>query len=716
MNYRAWRTKTLQKDEVLRLSKELATQEVERQIEQLLENMPDAEISETEKQRSFMEQSKKYSLVAGILSARNMANAETIEDFLGEGTQLSDPYLLKDMDKAVERILTAIDNYETIVIFGDYDVDGITATALLYEHLKNIGANVKCMLPSREGDGYGLSRGVIQSIYDKGYRLIVTVDNGISAVEEAEFAASLGMELIITDHHIQSGELPKAVAVVNPRRLDDESPFKGLCGAGVAFKLCAALDGCTPEEMLENCGDLAAIGTVADVMPLTGENRTIVKKGLNYLQNSERTGLKVLLEQAGAAEKAVTAETISFAIAPRINAAGRMGSATTALQLVLCEEEERAYEIMENLAALNAQRQKSEQDIFLEAEKAIAEHPEWQEQRVLVVAGHGWHVGVIGIVASRLMEKTGLPSIIVSIDENGEGKGSGRSADGFNLHEGINFSSDLLIRYGGHSMAAGLSIEEKNINTFREKINEWAVEKYPVPQSSPIEVDLKVQLDKLSVQAVQGLDLLAPYGTQNPTPQFLIQDIVVEGVYAMADERHCRLRLRQGKTVMYAAYFGVSVASFPYSVGEHVEAIMQLNVYEGKNGPQISGRVQEMRPLGLSREVPQQAALAQAAINGAKLSLKEIDIITPSREDVAQVYRAVQSEKWRTEDLQPLFAKIGGDKTGKILIALRALRELQLVAKIKDNGVEWFSAVQGAQKRELADATILKRMEELRNG
>ena len=346
MTYRAWELKPLDRAALKKLTQAIAEQAVEELEQQAMEEEPwsDAKYSSV-----LSAQQKENALLAGILTARGITDpAEALTLLAGE-EDLSDPFLLTDMQKACERIWQAIDNGETIVVFGDYDVDGVTATALLYQHLKGMGATVKCMLPSREGDGYGLSRNAIQSIHDKGYQLIVTVDNGISAVEEAEFAAELGIDLIITDHHLPPETLPKAVAVVDPRRLDDTSPFKGLCGAGVAFKLCAALDGCPPEEMLDYCGDLAAVGTVADVMPLTGENRTLVKSGLRQLQNTDRPGLEALLEEVGLAGKPVTAENISYAIAPRINAAGRMDSAVTALQLVLCEDPDRAEELAHKL-------------------------------------------------------------------------------------------------------------------------------------------------------------------------------------------------------------------------------------------------------------------------------------------------------------------------------------------------------------------------------
>jgi len=460
MTYRAWTLKQFDRAALKDLTAAIAEQNTE---ELEMNAMDDEPWSEQKYAATLAAQQKEVGLLAGILAARGITDPTEALTLLAGEEELSDPMLLTDMDKACARILEAIDKEQTIVVYGDYDVDGVTATALLYQHLKGMGASVKCMLPSREGDGYGLSKNAIQSIHDKGCQLIVTVDNGISALEEAEFAASLGVDLIVTDHHLPHDALPKAVAVVDPRPADDHSPFKGLCGAGVAFKLCAALDGCPPEEMLDYCGDLAAVGTVADVMPLTGENRTLVKAGLKLLQQTDRPGISALLEEVGLEGKPITAENVSYAIAPRINAAGRMDNAVTALQLVLCEDEERAAELAHKLNEINVARQETEQEIVKAAQEQLDAEPAILEDRVILIWGRDWHPGVIGIVASRLVEKTGRPVIVVSVDEHGEGKGSGRSVQGFNLHECIASCEDILLRFGGHAMAAGLSVREENL-------------------------------------------------------------------------------------------------------------------------------------------------------------------------------------------------------------------------------------------------------------
>ena len=708
MTYRAWELKPLDRAALKELTQAIAEQAVEELEQQAMEEEPwsDAKYSSV-----LSAQQKENALLAGILTARGITDpAEALTLLAGE-EDLSDPFLLTDMQKACERIWQAIDNGETIVVFGDYDVDGVTATALLYQHLKGMGATVKCMLPSREGDGYGLSRNAIQSIHDKGYQLIVTVDNGISAVEEAEFAAELGIDLIITDHHLPPETLPKAVAVVDPRRLDDTSPFKGLCGAGVAFKLCAALDGCPPEEMLDYCGDLAAVGTVADVMPLTGENRTLVKSGLRQLQNTDRPGLEALLEEVGLAGRPITAENISYAIAPRINAAGRMDSAVTALQLVLCEDPDRAEELAHKLNEINVKRQETELEIFKAAQVLLEQQPERLEDRVMLLWGRDWHPGVIGIVASRLVERTGRPVIVVTVDEHGECKGSGRSVPGFNLHACIGSCADLLIRYGGHAMAAGLSVREENLPELRRRLNEWAARECPVLHTAPLECDLPIHLDRVTVDSVRRIDALAPFGAENPTPVFLLQSAVVDEVYPVSEGRHSRLRLRQGNASVYAVWFGMPPEQLPYTMGDVVDAALNLSVYESARGAQLSGRILDLHPAGLGTKLAEQAALVAALRRGTPLTAEQKTLITPDRSHIITVYRELQARRWHAEDLQPLCAKLGEENTGKTLVAVTALEQVGLIATVEKGGANYLELVPAQGKKNLADAPILKCLE-----
>lgn len=649
-------------------------------------------------------------LLARVLVSRGLDTAEKAGALLFADAVMSDPFLLKDMDKAVERILRAVEDGEPIVIFGDYDVDGITATALLYEFLKNLGAQtVRCKLPSREDDGYGLNRAVLKNLAEKGYRFIVTVDNGISAVDEAAYAKELGMELVITDHHLPAEVLPDAVAVVDPQRADDESPFKGLSGAGVAFKLCAALDNCMPEEMLELCGDLAAIGTVADVMPLVGENRVLVREGLAQLHDSTRPGLMALAEAAGFAEREITAETISFAMAPRLNAAGRMNNAALALRLLLCEDMERAQAITAELEQKNQERQNAEQEIMAQVQKQLSENPERAQDRVILVWGESYHNGVIGIVASRLVELYSRPVIVISI-QNGEGRGSGRSVAGFNLHAAIGSCSDILIRYGGHALAAGLTVPQEKIEELRRRINEWAVQAYPVLPSPPFQLDVTVKLNELTVEEVAGVSALAPFGNGNPAPLFLAENVTLDGVYPVASGRHCRLRLRQGESMIYAAYFGMTPAELPYAVGAQVDAALSLNVYEGKSGSQISGRVKMLRPAGLTDIAAEQAELFESVNAGVAVSAESLEQLLPSREDTAALYKLIRAGGVYADDLQPVFARLGEEKTGKILSSITALEQLGIIGKKDKNGVKFYEALPVQAKQDLNSAPILRRL------
>ena len=708
MTCRAWNVKPLDRAAVRELTHAIA----EQNTEELEYNSPGGEPwSEVQYQSTLAAQQKESALLAGILAARGITDPTEALTLLAGEEELSDPLLLKDMDKACARILQAIDHEETIVVFGDYDVDGVTATALLYQHLKGMGANVKCMLPSREGDGYGLSKNAIQSIHEKGYPLIVTVDNGIAALDEADFAAELGVDLIITDHHLPHERLPRAVAVVDPRREDDTRPFQGLCGAGVAFKLCAALDGCPPEEMLEYCGDLAAVGTVADVMPLTGENRTLVKAGLRQLQQTDRPGFVALLDEVGLTGKTITAENVSYAIAPRINAAGRMDSAVTALQLVLCEDEDRAAELAHRLTEINAARQETEQEIVKAAQALLDAEPGILEDRVILLWGRDWHPGVIGIVASRLVEKTGRPVIVVSVDEHGEGKGSGRSVQGFNLHECIASCTDLLLRFGGHAMAAGLSVREENLPQLRRRLNEWAARECPVLQAPPLECDLSIRLDRVTVESVAALEKLAPYGAENPTPVFLLEKAVVEGIYPVSEGKHSRVRLRQGSTSLYAVWFGVKPEQVPYAMGDVVDAALNLSVYASARGLQLSGRIIELHPAGFGNAAAEQSALVQALRRGTPLTDEQKTRIAPARSDIIAVYRELQTRRWHAEDLQPLFAKLGEEQTGKTLVALTALEQVGLIAPVEQNGAKFWQLVPTAGKKNLADAPILQCLE-----
>lgn len=651
-------------------------------------------------------------LLSRVLAARGIHTPEAARHLLDGRDELSDPFLIKDMDKAVSRIQRAVEEGEPIVIFGDYDVDGVSATAILFECLSNQGAQVRCKLPSRDGGGYGLNKEILKGLADKGYTLVVTVDNGIAAVEEADYARELGIDLVITDHHLPGEKLPDAVAVVDPNRVDDESPFKFLCGAGVAFKLCAALEGCDPAELLDMFGELAALGTIADVMPLTGENRTLVREGLAVLQETMRPGLQALLENAGYAGKPVTAETVSYGLAPRLNAAGRMDTAAVALKLLLCENEEQAAGIAARLGEINAERQQTEQQILAAALQTIQADPARAHDRVLVVAGEGWHPGVIGIVASRLMERYGRPAIVIST-ENGEGRGSGRAPSGFNLHGALAACSSCLIRSGGHAAAAGLLVEEEKIGAFRAAINAWAVREYPVPEPGTLKLDAAVRLGELDLASVRQLSRLAPFGSGNPVPLLLVQNAVVDGLWPLGSEgRHTRVRLRQGDSTCFVSVFGTSPQELPYQPGTAVDAAIEVSVFQGRSGPMVSAHCKAMRPAGLGNEPARQAAAFDAVCAGTVLPPDRAQAFLPDRNDTANLYRRIRAGGVCAEDLQPVFAASGAENTGKTLASLQALCELGLVEQ--QNGRWMPAAVTG--KKNLDDAPILQKLRAMAAG
>ena len=413
-------------------------------------------------------------LVSAVLAGRGLDTPEQAADFLEREQSLAySPFLMKDMDKAAARVQQALTNNEKIAVFGDYDVDGITATCILVDYLQSRGADVVHYIPRRIEDGYGLSCDAIQGLYDRGVRLLVTVDCGITGVEEVDFANSLSMDVVITDHHECREELPHAAAVVDPHRADCQYPFKHLAGCGVALKLVLALGGPDREAALfaRYC-TLAAIGTVADVMQMSGENRTIVSRGLDSIEHSDFIGLHALLKEAGLTGKDISSVQIGFVLAPRINAAGRMGAADMAAELLLCQDEAKAEALAKALCALNRERQNVEQDIYTQAEEMIGHMPD-RQRSALVLESSRWHQGVVGIVASRLSEKYSRPSFMIHLNGS-TGKGSCRSWGGFNLFAALEHCKDLLLGFGGHELAAGFTIQRENIPAFRDRMNDYA--------------------------------------------------------------------------------------------------------------------------------------------------------------------------------------------------------------------------------------------------
>lgn len=645
-------------------------------------------------------------LVCDVLASRGFDTPEKARAFLSEETPISPPALLKNIDAAAQRIRRAVDEGEKIAVFGDYDVDGVCATALMYSYLESLGAEVYYKLPNRADEGYGLCRSSIDLIASRGITLIITVDNGVSAAEEVAYAAGLGVDVVVTDHHLPPETLPAAAAVVDPQLPGDESPCKALSGVGVAFKVACAVDDTPPEELLEWYGDLVAIGTIADIMTLTGENRAIVRRGVEMLQDSVRPGVRALVEVAGLGGRPVSAENVSFGLAPRLNAAGRMDDATASLRLLLADDDEEAAELAAALDSYNQERQKTEREIVDSITEKIRSDDGLSRRRVIVVWGEGYHQGVIGIVASRLVERFGRPAIVFSVDGE-EARGSGRSVPGFSLYEAIAACGDLLVRFGGHDAAAGMSIKTDQLQAFSDAINAFAAQRHPVMEVPPLRADAPVSLAGLTTDDVAALSALAPFGNGNPAPLFLLENAVLDAVYPVSEGKHSRLRLRQDGASIYAALFGVSPAALGYRPGDKVEALLSLSVYEGQNGPMLSSRVKELRPAGLGNDYVGETQLYQSFLGGVELSAQQRQALLPTRAEVASVFRLARAEGIPAADLCPCFARLAPLGAGKVLVALQALSELELIEKKTAGGEERYVEHPVGGKRDLMSSPTL---------
>ena len=583
-------------------------------------------------------------LVSEVLASRGVERAEDAAEFLTQETTLTySPFLMQDMDKAVERIAQAIAAGEKIAIFGDYDVDGITATCILVDYLKGRGADVVHYIPRRIEDGYGLSCDAIEGLRKGGATLLVTVDCGITGVDEVAFARSIGMDVVVTDHHECKETLPVASAVVDPRRSDCEYPFKHLAGCGVALKLVLALGGPDREEALfSRYCTLAAVGTVADVMQMTGENRTIVSRGLATLDRSDFIGLHALLKEAGLAGREISSVQIGFVLAPRINAAGRMGAADMAADLLLCQDPVQAEELAKALCALNRERQSVEQTIYSQAEEMIEQMPE-EDRRALVLASETWHQGVVGIVASRLSEKYSRPSFMIHLN-GAVGKGSCRSWGGFNLFAALESCSDLLLGFGGHELAAGFTIDEANIPAFRERMNQYAAEYWvgKAPESV-LEIDMELhQPGRVTLQEVEALSALEPYGSGNARPLFCLMGATLLRMQNVGQNRHLKLRLGKGSAQFDGIFFSTNTAACGCQEGDRVDAAFYLQVNEFRGSRTVQLQMVDIRPSlsASSREQECLTLLAQCT-GGETVSAKNARRMLPSREQYAAVWRTL---------------------------------------------------------------------------
>ena len=646
-------------------------------------------------------------LAVFLLAARGITEPEDVDEFLNTDAELSDPFLLKDMEKAVARIKRAIDNFERIAVYGDYDADGVTATALLYLYLESQGADVTYYIPSRMEEGYGLHGDAIDTLFERGVKLIITVDNGINSIEEAEYIASKGIDLVITDHHQPGGVLPEAVAVVNPHRADDTSPFKDTAGVGVAFKLVAALEDGDYEGVLDDFSDIVAIGTIADIVPLRSENRILAVRGINAINESSRCGI-VALKNNVCPGRDLNAQSVAFTIAPRINAAGRVESAVTALRLLLTDDEEEANELASMLDSFNAKRQETEAEIIEEAIDRIENDESLKYSRVLVVDGENWHSGVIGIVASKLVDRYGKPAMVIARDGSGEAKGSCRSIEGFSLFDALADAGDLLVRFGGHTLAAGFTVNDDKIDAFRQRINEYADKLdvfYPV-----MTLDCKINPAKIDMGFVESLSALEPFGAENPQPMFCICNVTIKNIRAIGTKlNHIRITFEKKGQQYAGVYFGMSQDDFTFDVGDMVDLAVYIdkNEYKGEVKPNIY--IKGVKNAKASDDDYFASEMLYNRIKANKqLSESEKIRACPDRHFSALVFRYVKSSKKCNAEPEQIALKLGfgSEMTCKVRVTLDAFCELGLIRN--DNGV--YSAIPDAPKVSLGDSAILKKL------
>lgn len=619
-------------------------------------------------------------LIAMLLDIRGITEEREIVDFIDGKALEASPFEIKDMDIAADRIQAAIEDGERICVYGDFDADGVTATALLYSYLSDIGADAVYYIPSRETEGYGMHREAVDRLYQNGVKLIVTVDNGVAAIDEIAYAKSLGIETVVTDHHAVPETLPDAVAVVDLHRPDCNSSFKELSGVGVAFKLVQAIEGeyADVDSLLENYSDLVAIGTVGDIVSLRGENRVLVKHGLSHINNSDRLGITALIDEAGLSGKRITVGNLSFNLVPRINAGGRLGLSQKSVTMLLTDDEEYASEIASELSSDNTERQRIERDILSDIDDMIREDPSLINNAVIVISGEGWHKGVIGIVASRIKEIYAKPTIIISRDGK-ECRASGRSVQGFSLIDAVFSCSDLMSQCGGHPMAVGFGISAENIEAFTRRINQYAsAHGVPVPT---LELDCKLNPAQLSVDLARGLSLLEPYGAGNPTPLFGLYNMTLRDIRPLGNGKHLRLTLSRNESMVYALRFNVSPAEFPYQVGDTVDLAVTLDVNVYNNNENLSVVVRDMRFTDTDDDANMASKeLFERFCRGDRITPDQAGSLIPVREEFATVYRFLRPDGYHYSFDSLLHRLQGKISYGKLRVILECMNELGLIA------------------------------------
>ena len=650
-------------------------------------------------------------LAAMVLAAREKHDPRQAHAYLDCNAQLLDPFLMTDMDLAAGRVGLAMTRGEKIAVFGDYDVDGITATCLLTDFLRSHGAACVPYIPGRLEEGYGLNPIGIHQLKAEGVSLIVTVDCGITAVEMAQLCKELGIDLVITDHHECKDRLPDAVAVVDPHRPDGGYPHKTLSGVGIAFKLASALCG-SQEEVLRHYADMVCLGTVADVMPLQGENRVFVARGLESLRHTNRPGLTALMQQCGCEPAHVSASSVGYMLAPRINAAGRMGNIELAIELFLTKDPARGEYVAKALCELNKQRQSVEQEIYRQAVEML---PEGEIPEAIVLAEESWHQGVVGIVASRIAEEYCCPTFLICLDGE-HGKASSRSYGGFNLFTALSCLSELLESYGGHELAAGFTIARDQIPAFREQICLLAQHYYTGDQPRTVlEADCAVQPELLTVPNIDSLDALEPCGNGCPKPLLVMEQLYIERITPVGGGRHLRLRLRSGRYGFNAIYFSATAESAAVAQGDTVDVAFMAQINEFKGERTVQMNVVDIRP-SCRAECSWQTGNYQKLCSGT-ITAGEAAEILPDRAVLGMVWRFLASsgrEELRETPMclcRKLVRWSGSPMSlGQLLTCLDIFADVELIALQRQHKNLVIRLLPRAQKADLNDSRTLQRL------
>lgn len=651
--------------------------------------------------------------LAMLLSIRGFDTEEKITSFLSDEPLIANPFEIKDMDKAVDRITTALDNFEKICVYGDYDADGVTSTTLLYSYLETIDANVMYYIPSREDEGYGLNNKAIDYLKEQNVSLIVTVDNGIAAVDEVDYASSLGIDVVITDHHTPIDTIPNACAVVDMHQKDCKSRFKMLSGVGVAFKLVMALEGEYADViyLLENYADLVCIGTIGDIVPLVDENRIFVKYGLEILKNSERIGVRTLLKECSLLNKNIDSTSVSFGIVPRINAAGRLGLSHDCVTLLLTDDESRAGEITKKLAKDNNKRKEIETEILSKINEEILRNPSIVMDKIIVIDGENWHQGVIGIVASRIKDIYGKPVIIITKD--GEtAKASGRSIEGFSLCDAVFSCKDILTHCGGHPMAVGLSLNTANIPELKERLKDYTSD-VQMPYDT-LKIDCKLNPAMLDVSLVHILEYLEPYGSNNEKPIFGLYNMVIKDLTPVKDNKYIRISLSRGNSVIQVMSFSISPNEFPFKRGDCVDLAVTLDLNEYKGMENLSIILKDIKPAGFKNsEYIDSLRIFEAFCMGEAKSRDELISIYPQREDFAAVYRLIRNSNGFSYKVENLCNRLAHKISfGKIKVILEAMNELGLIEIYEGLKTTEIKYIQTTNKVNLLSSQIIRSLRE----